>query len=107
MHDGQQQTLIHAVTGNGSNIAAQIRPMFDEPVHTTLEAWKAGEHIKIELSHGEQWNQAHQGSNAQRNLFAVGKPQPVVIESFLFIPQTTFAQPVHGARDIKKMLEEV
>jgi len=107
LHQRKQRALVLARPCNGRDIEAQVRAMLDEPHHAPLEARHPVDGLGVQSSHREQRDQPHQRAYFHRDLAAIGHLQPVVEEAVFLIPQSAATHPIHRARDIEKMLEEL
>src|SRR5262249_40771368 len=106
---GQENSLRHAPAFHAGYVFRQVRTVFDEPVHATLEAWQAVQQSGFNRLHGEQRNDSHHRADANWALISVWKFQHVIEKSISLIPQTNFVRTamVHGVGDVDEMLPEL
>ena len=106
-HDRQQPAHAAAGADGGGDVAAELRPVVDEPLHAPLEAGQPVEHVRLQRLDGEQRDEPDHRAHLEQAR-VVGQVQDVVVEAVLLVPQRdAVAQLVHGVGDVDEVLEEL
>src|SRR6478609_1472207 len=93
----------------GLDVSAEIRPIFDEPLHAVLKPWKTIDQLGVQRFDGKQRNQSNERPNLERIGPSIRKMKHVIEKSVFSIPELDFfpADVVHGSTDIDEVLEEL
>jgi hypothetical protein len=86
----------------------EVRPVLEEPFEPGIKLRDMGEQLGVEGLDGEQRDEADHGTDFERQGFAVGQIQNVVVKLILLIPEADalVADVVHRLGDLEKVLEE-
>src|SRR6516162_7655591 len=89
-----------------SNMASEIVPVVEKPLHSLAEARQASDYVIFQNLDRQNRNQPDQRANAQVVWLAVGV-QLIIIKAVLFLPEAGAAQRIHGVGDGDEMFEKL